>query len=75
MIKKINFCEKSSINKTNKKKIFSRNSCILDCHIGKTLHVHNGKSFIPLLVSKKMKGFRFGDFCFTRKEFSHKNKK
>ena len=75
-MKGIKFCSLSLLNKKNKKiKVFSRNSFILDYHIGKTFYVHIGNKFFILAVEPKMKGFRFGDFCLTRKQFSHKNKK
>lgn len=73
---KIKFCSLSVLNiKKKKKKIFSRNSVILDYHVGKTFYVHNGHKFFSLLISSRMKGHRFGEFCLTRKQFSHKNKK
>jgi small subunit ribosomal protein S19 len=73
---KIKFCDLSVLNITKKKKkVLSRNSVILDYHIGKTFYVHNGHKFLPILVSSRMKGYRFGEFCLTRKHFSHKNKK
>lgn len=73
---KIKFCNLSVLNiNKKKKKILSRNSVILDCHVGKTFHIHNGHKFLSILVSSRMKGHRFGEFCLTRKHFSHKNKK
>jgi ribosomal protein S19 len=73
---KINFCNLIVLNTRQKKnKILSRNSVILDYHVGKTFFVHNGHKFLSLLVSSRMKGHRFGEFCLTRKQFSHKNKK
>lgn len=73
---KIKFCGLSALNLYKKKnKIFSRNSIILDCHVGKTFYVHNGYKFFSLPISSRMKGHRFGEFCLTRKQFSHKNKK
>ena len=73
---KINFCSLIVFNTHQKKnKILSRSSVILDYHIGQTVFVHNGYKFLPVVVSSRMKGHRFGEFCFTRKQFSHKNKK
>jgi ribosomal protein S19 len=72
----IKFCSLSLYNNSKKKyKVFSKNSVILDYHIGKSYYVHIGNRFFILLVESKMKGFKFGDFCLTRKSFSHKDKK
>lgn len=73
---KVKFCSLSNINiNKKKKKILSRDSFILDCHVGQTFYVHRGNKFMPLVINSRMKGFRFGDFCLTRKQFSHKKKK
>lgn len=73
---KIKFCSLATLNmQRRKKKIFSRNSVILDYHVGKTFYIHNGLNFFSLLVRSRMKGHYFGEFCLTRKQFSHKNKK
>jgi ribosomal protein S19 len=72
---KIKFCSLSALNRIKKGKIFSRSSVILDYHIGNTFPVHNGHLFFYLSVSPRMRGHRFGEFCKTRKQFSHKKKK
>ena len=74
---KIKFCDASLINKKKQKKIkiFSRSSVILSHHVGQNFYVHVGNRFFVLLVKEEMKGFRFGEFCLTRKQFSHKKKK
>ena len=73
---KVKFCDSSVLKlKSNKKNILSRSSVILDCHVGKSFNIHRGNKFIPLVINHRMKGYRFGDFCLTRKQFSHKNKK
>jgi ribosomal protein S19 len=77
MVYKVKFCDAAVLNliKSNKKKILSRSSIILDCHVGKVFNVHRGNKFVPLTINPRMKGYRFGDFCLTRKQFSHKKKK
>ena len=73
---KIKFCHLSTLDiKKKKKKIFSRSSIILDHHVGKDYYVHVGNKFFLLSINSKMKGHRFGEFCLTRKQFSHKKKK
>ena len=56
-------------------KLFSRNSYILPQFIDLNFKVHNGKSFINLLITKNMIGHKFGEFVPTRKKFSFKKKK
>lgn len=75
-MKKLKFCSLESLRLNKKQnKILSRSSIILDCHIGKNIYIHNGKKFNLLNVTSRMKGYRFGEFCLTRKSFSHKKKK
>jgi ribosomal protein S19 len=71
---KIKFCSLSALNR-KKGKTFSRSSIILDYHIGNTLPVHDGRRLFYLTISSRMRGYRFGEFCLTRKQFSHKKKK
>lgn len=47
-------------------KTWSRASMILPDFVGYTFSVHNGKKFIPVFVSEKMVGHRFGEFSPTR---------
>ncbi len=55
-------------------KTTSRNSSILPCLIGKILHIHNGKFFIPVTVTEDMLGHKLGSFVFTRLRHVYKNK-
>ena len=43
--------------------------------LGNTFKIHNGKSFVELIVSKNMIGHKFGEFVFTRTKYIFKNKK
>jgi small subunit ribosomal protein S19 len=47
-------------------KTWSRRSTILPNMIGLTFGVHNGKKFIPVLVSDQMIGHKLGEFAPTR---------
>jgi small subunit ribosomal protein S19 len=73
--KKIQFCNITTLYKSSNLKTFSRNSVILENHVGKTFQVHVGNKFFPLLITSRMVGHKFGEFCSTRKHFSHKKKK
>ena len=73
MIKKVKFCNLKFTDKKIEK--ISRNSKILNFHVGKTFDVHNGLNFSNVVINSRMVGYRFGEFCLTRKPFSHKKKK
>lgn len=60
-----------SLIKNNKKqsmlKTYARKSTILPSFIGFTIHVHNGKGFVPVTITENHVGFKLGEFAATRK--------
>jgi small subunit ribosomal protein S19 len=52
-------------------KTWSRRSTILPHMVGLTFGVHNGKKFIPVLVSDQMIGHKLGEFAPTRTFVAH----
>ena len=52
-------------------KIWSRRSPILPQFVGLTFGVHNGRKFVPVLVTEDMVGHKFGEFSPTRTFFGH----
>jgi small subunit ribosomal protein S19 len=50
---------------------WSRRSMITPEMIGHTLHVHNGKLFMPVFITENMVGHRLGEFAPTRKPVVH----
>lgn len=52
-------------------KTWSRRSTILPNMIGLTFGVHNGKKFIPVVVSDQMIGHKLGEFAPTRTYHGH----
>lgn len=52
-------------------KTWSRRSTILPNMIGLTFGVHNGRKFIPVLVSDQMIGHKLGEFAPTRTYHGH----
>lgn len=56
-------------------KTYSRASVILTGFVGRTVHVHNGKKFIPVSVSEAHVGHKFGEFAPTRVLAKHVGKK
>lgn len=47
-------------------KTWSRRSTILPNFVGLTFGVHNGRKFIPVLVTDQMIGHKLGEFAPTR---------
>lgn len=52
-------------------KTWSRRSTILPQFVGLTFGVHNGRKFIPVLVTDQMIGHKLGEFAPTRTYFGH----
>lgn len=52
-------------------KTWSRRSTILPNMVGITFGVHNGKKFVPVLVSDQMIGHKLGEFAPTRTYHGH----
>lgn len=47
-------------------KTWSRRSMVLPDFVGLTLAIHNGKTFVPVLVTENMVGHKLGEFSPTR---------
>lgn len=52
-------------------KTWSRRSTIIPNFVGLTFGLHNGKKFIPVLVTEDMVGHKFGEFAPTRTYAGH----
>ena len=52
-------------------KTWSRRSTIMPQFVGLTFGVHNGKKFLPVLVTENMVGHKFGEFAPTRTYYGH----
>ena len=74
-IKRLGEQEKKFIKKvqTSKKpvKTHLRSMIVLPFMVGKTILVHDGKSFQPVNIIEEMIGRRLGEFVFTRSRVSH----
>ena len=57
------------------KKVAIRTHCrdmiILPEMVGLTIHVHNGKEFVPVNIKPEMIGHRLGEFAITNKRVVH----
>ena len=56
-------------------RMWSRRSTILPQFVGLTFGVHNGRNFIPVLVTENMVGHKFGEFAPTRTFHGHSGDK
>ena len=52
-------------------KTWSRRSTIMPQFVGLTFGVHNGKKFVPVLVTDNMIGHKLGEFAPTRTYYGH----
>ena len=50
---------------------WSRRSTILPQFVGLTFGVHNGRKFVPVLVTENMVGHKLGEFSLTRTYYGH----
>ena len=55
----------------NNVKTHCRDMIVLPEMVGKTIHVHNGKEFVALMIQPEMVGHRLGEFALTRKMVKH----
>jgi ribosomal protein S19 len=55
-------------------KTTARNSEIIPKFLGQIFLIHNGKTFIKILITEEMVGHKLGEFVFTRKKFSFRKK-
>lgn len=55
-------------------KTWSRDSTIFPEMIGMSFGVHNGRTFVNVLVSENMVGHKLGEFSLTRKFIRHGGK-
>jgi len=57
--------------KRDRVKTHAREMIILPSMFGKTVMVHNGKEYVPVLIQAAMVGHRLGQFVLTRKPTKH----
>lgn len=55
-------------------KTWARNCTISPEMVGFTFGVHNGKEYIPVLISEDMVGHKLGEFALTKKFIKHGGK-
>ena len=53
-------------------KTWSRRSMVLPDMIGLTFNVHNGRNFVPVMITENHIGYKLGEFAPTRTFKGHK---
>jgi small subunit ribosomal protein S19 len=48
-----------------------RDLVVLPEMLGKTIRIHNGKEFMPVMIEPEMLGHRLGEFAQTRRKVAH----
>ncbi|MFH1915884.1 MAG: 30S ribosomal protein S19 [Nanoarchaeota archaeon] len=61
----------SDLKKKDNKKTHLRDMIILPEWVGKTIRIHTGKEFIPIIIQEEMIGHYLGEFALTRKRTAH----
>jgi len=59
------------LSKSDAIKTQVRDMIVLPQFVGKTISVHNGKEFIPVIIQDEMIGMFFGELIMTRKRVQH----
>ncbi|KAI0799749.1 mitochondrial 30S ribosomal protein S19 [Irpex lacteus] len=50
----------------------ARGSTILPNFVGARFEVHNGQTYVPIMVTQDMVGHKLGEFAQTRKRFKYR---
>lgn len=59
------------LKKKNSVRTHLRDMIVLPQFVGKTINIHSGKSFEPVIIQEDMIGMFFGELVMTRKRITH----
>ena len=59
------------LEKKDNVKTHIRDMIILPTMVGKTIRLHNGKEFVPIIIQEEMIGSYLGEYSLTRKKVGH----
>ena len=65
----------SAKNDRKPNKTWSRRSMVVPEMVGLTIAVHNGRQYVPVLISENMVGHKLGEFAPTRTFKAHSGDK
>ena len=68
--------QKGQLQKEHTSEIYlvSRAACVDPSFLGKTVHIHTGKSYLKVTVNEAMLQRKFGEFALTRRLANHTKK-
>lgn len=61
----------SKLSKNSSIETHVRDMLVLPQFVGKTIKIHNGKEFVPVIIQEDMIGCFFGELSQTRKRVQH----
>lgn len=61
----------SQVGKKDSKKTHLRSMIVMPSMVGKTVRIHNGKEYAPVIIQEEMIGHFLGEYSFTRKRTKH----
>jgi small subunit ribosomal protein S19 len=62
---------KERVSKNKPIRTHKRDLIVVPAMIGMKIYIHNGKTFVPIEITKDKLGHRFGEFAPTRGKISH----
>jgi small subunit ribosomal protein S19 len=60
-----------NLEKSNTVETHCRDTVIIPIMVGKTIKIHKGNEFIPVLIEPEMVGHMLGEFAMTRRRVEH----
>ena len=67
----VNLLKKCASSPKGIVKTTARGSTIVSSMVGVTIGIHNGKQYVPVLITNNHIGFKLGEFSDTRKPPKH----
>ena len=61
----------AGLQKKNSVETHCRDMLVLPEMLGKTIKIHNGKEFVPVMIQDEMIGHYLGEFALTRRKVAH----
>lgn len=60
-----------NLEKSNTVETHCRDTVIIPMMVGKTIKVHRGNEFVPVLIEPEMVGHALGEFALSRRKVEH----
>ncbi|MFH1212363.1 MAG: 30S ribosomal protein S19 [Candidatus Woesearchaeota archaeon] len=59
------------VKEKNEAKTHLRDAIVVPGMVGKTIKIHNGKEFVPVIIQEDMLGCFLGELAMTRRKVNH----